>query len=282
MKPMKNILLMLLMLPGSLFAQSTVAGLNKYRTLAGLRPVTEDAAMVRACGLHAKYLIENSVKADENFVAHEQKPDLPGYTPEGARCAENSVIISQIELDSAYDFWMATPFHRIPLLNPSLSRAGGGSAKGGTWGVASVVDIFSARGPAVKLPVAYPGSEQRDIPRTFGLFRKNFTVTEYPDPLAEDSDKKAGYPVTVSFYGNERITKASGEIRQGNTLVPVWFSSPEKPSFDKDTQQNTIVLIPRDPLQPNTRYTATVRAEIDGQPFTKTWSFSTGTFPQED
>jgi len=277
-----RLFLITLALPAALFAENTVAGLNKYRVLAGLRPVAEDAAMTRACGLHAKYLIANSVKADENFVAHEQKPDLPGYTPEGARCAENSVIISQIELESAYDFWMATPFHRIPLLNPSLTRAGGGSAKGGTWGIASVVDVFSARGFAVKTPVAYPGAEQRDIPRTFGLFRKNFTVTEYPDPLAEDPDKKAGYPVTVSFYGNERITNASGELRLGGTPVPVWFSSPEKPSFDKDTQQNTIVLIPQHPLQANSRYTASIKAEVDGRPFFKTWSFVTGTFPEQE
>lgn len=277
-----RLFLVTLALPAALLAENTVAGLNKYRALAGLRPVAEDSAMVRACGLHAKYLIENSVKADENFVAHEQKPGLPGYSAEGARCAENSVIISQIELESAYDFWMATPFHRVPLLNPSLSRAGGGSAKGGTWGIASVVDVFSARGFAVKTPVAYPGAEQRDIPRTFGLFRKNFTVTEYPDPLAQDPDKKAGYPVTISFYGNERITNASGELRQGSAQVPIWFSSPEKPAFDVDTQQNTIVLIPQYPLQPNTRYTASIKAEVDGKPFSRTWSFLTGTFPEEE
>lgn len=269
----------LLALPPALLAQNTLAGLNKYRALAGLRPVSEDPAMVRACGLHAKYLILNSVKAD--MVAHEQKPDYPGYSVEGARCAENSVIISQIDLESAYDFWMATPFHRIPLLNPALARAGGGSATGGSWGTASVVDIFTGRGSAVKLSVPYPGPEQRGIPRTFGLFRKNFSVTEYPDPLAEDSDGKAGYPVTLSFYGEERITNASGELRNGNANVPVWFSSPEKPAIDPDTQQNTIVLIPRDPLQPNTRYTATIKAEVDGKPFTKTWSFVTGTFPEE-
>lgn len=269
----------LLCLSVSLLAQSTLTGLNKYRAFAGLPPVTEDPAMVRACGLHAKYLILNSVKTD--MVAHEQRPDYPGYSAEGARCAENSVIISQIDLESAYDFWMATPFHRVPLLNPALARAGGGSATGGTWGTASVVDVFNGRGPAVKRSIAYPGPDQLSVPRTFGLFRKNFTVTEYPDPLAQDSDGKAGYPVTLSFYANERITNAAGELRNGGENVPVWFSSPEKPSIDADTQQNTIVLIPRDPLKPNTRYTAMIRADVDGKPFTKTWSFVTGTFPEE-
>lgn len=259
----------------------SVAGLNRYRALAGLPPVSEDPLFVKACISHAEYLIKNAPEGDEAFIPHEQIKGKPGYSEAGAKCAENSVIISQIGLAEAYDFWMATPFHRVPLLDPGLLRAGGGSASGGPLGTATVVDVFTARRSTQMMVVPFPAEGQTGVPRTFGLFRKNFQVKEYPDPLADDEDGKAGYPVTLTFFGARSIKSAQGELRLGSEIVPVWFSSPEKPSIDEPTQQNTIVLIPRDPLKPNVRYTANVKAVVDGVAVQRAWSFTTGSFPQE-
>jgi uncharacterized protein YkwD len=99
--------------------------LNDCRRQAGLRPVTLDPALSRACLLHARYLACNHEHpAVQGLGVHKEEPSLPGATPEGARAGQAAVIASLSHPRDALDGWLATLYHRLPLLDPDLERIG--------------------------------------------------------------------------------------------------------------------------------------------------------------
>ena len=111
---------------------AALASLNVYRRRAGLAPVTLDAGLSKGCRLHAVYLVKNTGKpAAQGLGMHEEDASLPGVTPEGKRAGRSSVISIEPDPDggAAVDGWMATLYHRIPLLNPDLKKIGFGSAR---------------------------------------------------------------------------------------------------------------------------------------------------------
>ena len=59
--------------------------------------------------------------------------------------------------------------------------------------------------------------------------------------------------------------------------VPAWVSSPEKPAIQNSaiTQGSTICIISKAPLNRETTYLVTVRADVAGTPWTHSWSFTT-------
>jgi hypothetical protein len=120
-------------------------------------------------------------------------------------------------------------------------------------------------------PVVFPGEKAEDVPR-------EFAGNEMPDPLpAEGRGKKAGFPITVTFAENVRVTKASATLKEKNKTIDGWLSSPEKPAYTRAFQRNTICLIPKAPLRPKTTYQVTATATVNGVKWTRTWSFTTTT-----
>ena len=77
------------------------------------------------CRLHAEYLVKYPEQAAAWPDAHEQYPDKEGFTPEGNRAGLSSVIAPGVASGvEAVDAWMATFYHRLPLLDPGLLRVG--------------------------------------------------------------------------------------------------------------------------------------------------------------
>src|SRR6185295_11631593 len=63
--------------------------------------------------------------------AHEEYADQEGFSPEGSRAGLASVIAPGVNgPEQAIDGWMATFYHRLPLLAPGLVRIGWGLEKG--------------------------------------------------------------------------------------------------------------------------------------------------------
>jgi uncharacterized protein YkwD len=123
---------------------------------------------------------------------------------------------------------------------------------------------------AVK-PVIYPADGQTSVPLMFpGM--------ETPNPLPLDKDLRGGYPVTVTFPRGVFTDHAEGTLEaEGGQAVPVWFSSEQKPANPDfpQYQHNTICLIAKDPLRPDTRYAVKVRCTVDNEPWESAWSFRT-------
>jgi len=253
--------------------------INAYRRLSGISPVKADPTLSQGCQLHANYLLKNFDAALAGQIdVHDEDPKLPSFTAEG-RQAARAAVVSQARGPRdpllSIDLWMASFYHRIPLLDPNLTRIGVGFANQheNEWFV--VIDVKSGKNRPKEITVIrYPTDNQRGVPCIFAL-----GAPEVPNPIPMNGDSRgAGHPITVSFYaGRWAITAASARLTDGaGKEVPAWFSCPEKPAVKGGYGTNSICLIPQLPLQPNAKYTVNAAARVNGREWKRTWSFQTG------
>jgi uncharacterized protein YkwD len=244
---------------------------NGYRKQAGLAPVVLDLALTRACQAHADYLVRNAgAPATEGLGAHDEDPKLPGYSEEGRKAGQSADIALEVEPLRAVPEWMATFFHRIPLLDPDLRRIGCGAAHSERSGWMVVVDVI--RGHGSGRPVLWPADGQKDVPVAYH-------AGERPNPIPESKDKQSGYPITVAFPRGASVKEVVARLDiAGGQELPAWVSTPEK-TVDRDLQRNSVCLIAHEPLRQGATYSVTVTARVDGGDWKQTWSFTTRNSP---
>jgi len=241
--------------------------INTYRKTLGLNPIKRfDPALSKGCQAHAEYLVKNSNNpSTAGLGMHNEDAKLPGYSQEGERAGKNSVIAS-IEPLEAVDSWMATPFHRRPFLNPDLKQIGLGTALGGKLGRLTVLDASSDAG--TEKPIFYPYDKERDVPLAY-------QPGERPSPIPEGNDNPAGYPITVSFPSSNIVKNVAAVLKDNSGKeCPVWLSTPEKPTTTQ-LQRNTVSVIAKTPLRGSSLYTITLKADVNGEPWQKKWTFAT-------
>src|SRR5581483_11216516 len=189
---------------------------------------------------------------------------LPGFSAEGRRAGKASdIAIGDYDPLDGLDAWMATFYHRVPILDPQLRTIGFGCARGRKLGWIAVLNVGTGRDRAARPePVFYPVPDQKDVPLSFPA------GGEEPNPIPEDTDGKAGYPITATFPDRTAPARAKGTLTddQGRA-VPCWFSSPEQPANPQYPrhQGTTVCLIPKDPLAPGTTYQVRLQGEMDGK-----------------
>lgn len=242
---------------------------NAYRKDAGLNPVTLDADLSRACLGHAQYLVKNLKSfSPPNLNVHEEDPKLPGYSAAGHKAAQNSVIALGGDPLEAVDGWMGTLFHRLPILDPDLRKIGVGYARA-KEGWFTLMDTASGKG--TDQVVIFPVDGQKNV-------ALEFVGPEYPNPIPREGEgKPAGFPITASFPQSVLVQNVTASLKDaGGKEVAAWLSSPEKPSVPGGYQRNTLCLIPKSPLQPNTTYRVTFTAKLNEKDWQRSWSFTTG------
>ena len=149
---------MVLCVPGAATAGPTpdeaLREVNRWRAEAGIPPIDRfDAELSDGCRLHNAYMQRNGV------VGHGEDERLPGYTPEGARAGESSVLSgSEAGPKRA---WEDAVFHRTSILDPRL-RVSGFDASSGH----SCMWVFGENGPPAAAPTLYPWPRdgQEDVP----------------------------------------------------------------------------------------------------------------------
>jgi uncharacterized protein YkwD len=258
------------------WAKMALAKVNAYRQRAGLKPVALDAALCGPCLAHARYLVINEGHEKlQGLLAHQEFPGLPGYSAEGDKAGRASDIgIGDYEPIDAVDSWMATLYHRVPILEPNLKTVGFGCARGRRQGWVTVLDVNSGRERAPRPHAVYcPSPDETNVPLSFP------NGGETPNPIPDDEDGRAGYPVTASFPDGEAPTSASGKLTDDKGAeVRCWFSSAAKPAnpMHAKLQGNTICLIPEDPLLPSRTYHVHLQGMVAGKAWEKRWKFTTG------
>ncbi|MBI3098076.1 MAG: hypothetical protein HYY93_07525 [Planctomycetes bacterium] len=247
---------------------------NRHRGEAGVSLVRLDRKMNDAALKHAKYLTRNAGHPTlEGLGAHHEQASLPGYTPEGAKAGEGGNIIHS-RPEGAVDCWMATLYHRIPILHPRLRKIGSGfDEEKGIW--AGVLYLSDGHDPEAEMEpefVRYPADGQT------GVFRE-FAVGEIPNPLPSDA-RDPGYPVTLTLYDGSRLGSETARLSlkgtdgQAGPDIECYFSSPAKPATDFP-QGGTICLIPKKPLAEGTRYEAEFRMKRNSKTVVEKWEFTT-------
>ncbi len=247
-------------------AERVLAHVNVYRAAAGLTPVRLDPKLSAGCMEHANYMkLNRGTDAMIGLNAHKQRPELPGASPAGAACGKAADLFPEVsDLDAAVDGWMASLYHRRPMLNPALQTIGVGYAElpeGTLMAALMFADADESKGT---WPVHYPATGQTDVPLEFG--------NEVPNPIPANG--KGGYPLTLQFPSFDKVTGASATLEAGGKAVPFYLSDPEHPATSFG-QYGVICVIPKQRLAPHTRYDASITATWHDKTTTLSWSFTT-------
>ena len=127
-------------------AEQLLTQVNQARKDAGLAPVTMDPALSGPCQKHADYINRNLDHPKvQGLGIHDEDSTLPGATNEGARAGKAAVIAVISEPADSVAGWMATLYHRIPILDPELKRVGYGQTQHATRGWITVLDTGNGK-----------------------------------------------------------------------------------------------------------------------------------------
>lgn len=239
---------------------------NTFRKAAGLAAVSLDTGLSKGCMEHAEYMKKNKgTQAMEGLNAHTQRADLPGATAAGAACGKSADLFPGVsDLAGAVDGWMAGIYHRRPMMDPALTKVGFGYAKLDDGSYMAALMFAKTKTSASGWPVAYPASAQTNVPLEYGA--------EIPNPIP--NNRRGGYAVTLQFPPFDKVTGVKATLTAGKTAVPIYLSDPEHPATSFG-QYGVVSLIPKQALDPSTKYTVKIDATWNGKAQTWSWAFTT-------
>jgi hypothetical protein len=246
---------------------------NGFRAGVGLPSLTEDPAVAEGAEAHAYFYLFNFGQSQlQGLGIHTEDQALPGFSGAnsllrdrkfgyaGNRGAE---VINHVAIpDGSIQVWIDSVYHRYPLLARETSVAGYGQAGFGIASI-SVMDLGVAD-PGRSDPIVYPVPDQADVPAYFN-------GQEVPDPVPQGATYPVGYPVTLQVGAGQTLTVTSGRLfGSDNQEVPSYTLQPGA----SGVTQSEWALLAQHPLTPGARYTVEVIGKVDGQDFSKRWSFA--------
>jgi uncharacterized protein YkwD len=226
--------------------------INYFRSAAGLPAVTFSDTLTQNCWLHSRYM------AEENELAHSERPDSPWYSTGGQTCGKNG----NVWLGSAFsrpvwqpyhaiDNWLASVGHRMWLLYPTTPVFGFSFYTAGNNRAGAALDVLSGINSGNDLsyagwPVRYPAPNQSGIP-----------------PQA--------YSITLGWrYFGATPTVSSVSLSADGKPIPFTHTTA------LPVNHKGIEIKPAQPLPANSTITVSVAGSYDGKPFSHTWNFMTG------
>jgi len=267
-----------------------LAWLNHYRVDVQVPPVNEDPALSAGDEAHARYLVANygdAIARGEHpgGEIHSEKPGMLAYSEAGLKAASASDVAqwaghggAGFTAETAIDGWMSIPFHRLPLLNPRLKRAGYGQFCG-SGNCAAALNVLTDSDPIhpfstlFKDPIEFPSEGSTVALKTAG--------PEWPDPLTACPGYAlpTGSPITLqlgSWY--QPALTAYSLKRDGAEVAACGFDANSYMNPDPSVQNigrtglrdyGAVIVIPREPLVAGSTYAVTMT--VEGKPYR--WSF---------
>jgi uncharacterized protein YkwD len=247
--------------------------LNRYRAMAGLAAVRDDAALSAGGFAHARYLVKNSAALIKSNALgaqmHTEDRGAPWYSVEGMRAAQAGDIeqwwgphpSSRPRFGWAIDEWIGSTWHRMWILNPRLRDVGYGEyCENGAC--VAVLDVLSRLERDGFTPAAEPAAIE--FPPNGAAVQLPSLGDEWPDPLSScrGFTTPAGLPVTLQLGAMVRARLSAFSIRRGadaQTLEACGFDSSsyvnpsaadQQRARDIMSQLGAVVVIPREPLLP--------------------------------
>ena len=237
--------------------------------------IVEDPKLSDGCAKHNNYDRLN------NTLVHSEDPSRPGYTPEGDQAARSSVLYSGGPWTSQSNPFEHAPIHLHQLLAPRLDRMGASENQG--YGCATTLASRNRPAPPSDVTYTYPGNGAAG-------WRSAETAAEGPYTPGErvgiPAGTKTGPYLYVMFDGPDMTpfdtATATGASLTGPSGAVAIAVVDNHTSGLESYLPNGMEVIPRSPLQPGARYTATVTANVTtrggqspGRAFTHSWSFTT-------
>ena len=257
--------------------------INLIRSDTNLSLVSENATWSDGCWHHARYMVKNDV------IIHDEDSNNPWYSEAGKLAAQNSNLMISSNYNAsdieAIDLWLTGPFHGIGILDPQVKQVGFGSYQESTgiWQYGACLDVLRGlvgdEPPAGTYPVKWPGASS---PMRFLQFSGN----ESPDPLTSCPGYSApsGPPIMLQIgSGDQSPTVSSHSFSSNGTpLEHCIFDETNYTNPNSSYQslgrsilnsRDAIVLIPRQVLNPDTKYAVTIT--VNG--VTYSWEIMTST-----
>jgi hypothetical protein len=252
-------------------ALPVLRGVNEERVAIGLTPRPEDVKLSGELQRHCKY------EAMNNTLTHPENPSLPGYSKEGNDAGMRSILSSGSPAEHVAAGMVQTYFHRQDVIRPE-AMAFGVAYEGRYGGIDGRTNV--SKPPDTYWPVICPVPGQTGVGTHYGK--------ESPD--ACPGATAAGWPITA-YFGTPKLKLVSSSLKEVGPYVPqapVRLVPAAAPSIDCylfDPQQGAskeftgyqrcVCIIAKDPLKVNLEYEVSLRVEVDGKPWSRTWRFST-------
>lgn len=258
--------------------QQLYALLNSWRQQIGLSILQLSPELIKAAQSHAEYLSyhqtnghsESSGKELFTGIGPQERAEYFGYSTE--KKVTEVLSFQSHQSKFGLDDLIDAPYHRNALLNPFLKEAGIGFKEDNNGLNPNAISLGGAS-KGVKETVVYPYNNQNGV-------KTAWYNNESPDPLAGENvpDKYVGYPITLSMFGETVPLLTADQVKltdsKGNK-VEHYLIDNKKPG-----NLNMIIIVPKDPLLFNEKYTVDIDVSYNfgnGQKGTekKTWTFQT-------
>ena len=253
---------------------------NIFRAQANLPPLLENPTWSLASHQHSRYMTYTG------NLSHSEDTASQYYSREGQAAGENGNIaagwIGSDPFKWAINYWMSAPFHAIPIIDPQLNSTGFAEYRdaSGAQPLTATMDVKRGLGPlpqGVTYPIMYP----RDGGVTWVL---RYSLPEFPEALSTCAGyvQPTGAPIILQLGEGQGvpIVTATSLYRDGEYLAHCRFDETNFTHPNEWRQKSArlildnrdaVVIIPQQPLLPNSTYS--VRVDANGQ--TYTWSFHT-------
>lgn len=256
--------------------------LNYFRNLAGLPDLEENQDYSFGGSSHSRYMVNTGQ------LTHFEREESEWFSNEGDTAARKSnLAASQVATapdEWAIEYWISAPFHLVPIIDPELQEVGFGTYRsaGNTYNMTAALDVLRGARRSSS-PVTYPIVFPEDGGETWVIRHSLF---EYPNPKSScpgypNYPDPVGAPIVVQIgNGQEKPRVSAHSITVNGIEIPHCIFDETNYVSPDETQQrvgrlildarDAIVLMPRYPLVPGTRYD--VRVVVNGQ--TIEWSFT--------
>ncbi len=262
--------------------QAAHVELLKVRSAVGVGGIVQDAALAQAAQAHAQF-----------YVTHAQQYKAKGLSPhaEDAAFGDGFTGVNAGERVTKAGFtgppgaevmaftgsaagairgWMATVYHRLPLVAPGAVSFGYGAAvaPAGTKGGAAEVINFSARASRADDPiVVFPWPGQTGVDSAW-------SGNEGPQPPPPPNGYPSGPVITAHVASATAWGAHTLEDSDGNAVSHVFLDADNDPNM-KTFDRHAVALYSDSPLLAGETYTVRLKLTVGGAERTLAWHFTT-------
>lgn len=257
--------------------------LNSMRQQCGFPAVNENTLLDTAANNHYTYMVDNQVTGHYEVSGN---PGFTGVTPQNRATAvgyayqaseENSAFNSNVGGNLSIIALSSVPYHLALLFQP-YSEVG---LKYGTYvvGATNSSYVFEATlGSGVSLQTLSNAPLTFPCQGTSGVDYESSAPGENPTPTINGTaiTGTMGTPIAIEANAGDTVLLTSGYLKDpsNNTIAMNLMDSSNDSNHELGA--NTAVAFPSNALLPNTTYVASLAGTVNGNTFTKQFSFTTG------
>jgi len=261
-------------------AVDALHAIDALRAAADLPGAHLDAKLVQASQAHADFYATNyaALYTGNNAISpHQETSGYPGFTGvqfynrtaaagfTGQAMFETMAFVANPQ--NAVRGWLNTVFHRIPLLHPNMTLVGYGNASAQANDVA---DYGRGTAESADKVIVWPPPDATGVPVSFDV------RYEGPSPPKPPGGGNVTGPLVSVFFANGAngtITSHAIKDASGATL-PDTMLAKDDATFNA-FMMGSYCFYADGPAASGATFTVEIAGTVNGQAFTRTWSFTT-------